>query len=277
MQLTIKNNINRLPIKGLNNNYKIDVKLFNNWLNGRAVSPVTIAEFFAERMNNCKPSTLRRNKASIKKALRLALGENITLDELARFKAFFDEIKPNKINVEITDEKILTRQEINELLKICGHKTGLIVRALFETACRVSELLNIKLKDCKPGRREITIKLYRSKTKTTDYVYMSKDLFDEIASTYQGNKYLFEKEDKPLSRFTVHTLIKNAGRKIGKPEIHAHTFRHSWGSAVVSTLGLAKTSKYLGHSRTDTTSQYYLHGKPSEAEVTAFNALQFAD
>ncbi len=74
-----------------------------------------------------------------------------------------------------------------------------------------------------------------------------------------------------MSRFTVHTLIKNAGRKIGRPEIHAHTFRHTWISDYIPVYGLIKASKYAGHSRVDTTARFYAHGKPSEEEITDFN------
>jgi|SRR5208337_1907184 len=277
MDIQISGKLHQLSTRGLSDNYKNDIQVFNKWLSGRPVNAASIAEFFSDRAGSCKPSTIRRNKAAIKKALRLSLGNGVTLDQLAQFRAFFDEIKPGKVNLSVTGDKILNKQELNKLVKASGPKTGLIVRALYETAARVSELLNIELENCKPGRQGITIELYRQKTRTTDIVYMRKELFNEIRATYKGDKYLFEnKNGKPLSRFTVNTLLKHAGAKIGRPDIHAHTLRHSWGSAALPVLGLAKVSKYLGHSRVDTTSRFYLHGKPSEEEISAVNVLQFA-
>jgi integrase/recombinase XerD len=266
-----------LSTAGLSDNYTTDITTFNKWLGGRRVNAATIAEFFAARMETRAPSTVRRNKSAIKKALRLSMGAGVTLGELSQFRAFFDEIKPGKVNNAVTDEKILTPAEIGALIKASGHKTGLIIRALFETACRVSELMNVELKDCHPGRKEISITVYRSKTKTTDTVYMERGLYNEIVKAYGGEKYLFEgKGGRALSRYTVHTLIKHAGAKIGRPQIHAHTLRHSWATAALAELGLVKVSKYLGHSRPDTCSRFYLHGRASEEEITAVTALQIA-
>lgn len=276
MDIQISGKLNQLPTSGLSINYKNDITIFNKWLSGRTVNAATIAEFFAERMETRKPSTVRRNKSAIKKALRLQLGNGVTLDQLAQFRAYFDQIQPDKVNNAVTGEKILTPAEIRELVKVSGHKSGLIIRALFETAARVSELCNIELKNCRPGRKEIAIDIYRQKTRTTDTVYMDKTLFNAIVKAYGGTRYLFEVKGRPLSRFTVTTLIKAAGRKIGRSDVHPHTFRHSWGSAALPVLGLAKVSKYLGHSRVDTTARFYLHGRPNEEEITAVNALQFA-
>jgi len=276
MEITTKKETRSLSTRGLSANYKNDIRVFNHWLDGRPVNAATVAAFFEERTATRKPATVRRNKSAIKKALRLALGDGVTLAELAQFRAFFDEIQPPRGSAAATDDKILTPGEIKKLVKMSGRKTGLIIRALFETAARCGELTGIELKNCRAGRREIAIEIYRPKTKTTDTVYMKRELFDEIRAAYKGRRYLFENNGRALSRHTVFTMIKRAGAKIGRPDIHPHTLRHSWGSAALPVLGLAKVSKYLGHSRVDTTARFYLHGRASEEEVTAANALFFA-
>ena len=257
----------QLSTRGLSANYVNDITVFNKWLHGRPVNAATIAEFFAERMKTCKPATVRRNIAAIKKALRLSMGAGVTLYELAQFREFFDGIKPGRVNLSVTDDKILLKSELYKLFDVSGHKTALIIKALYSTAARVSELCGIELKNCKRGRRGTLIEIYRQKTKTIDIVAMNNKLFDEIVRTYGGTRYLFEANGRPLSRFTVTTLLKNAGAKIGRPDLHPHMIRHSFASHILPQWGIAKLSKYLGHTRPDTTARFYVHGRPSEDEI----------
>jgi integrase len=120
------------------------------------------------------------------------------------------------------------------------------------------------------------IKIFREKTNQDADVFMPAELFEKIRKAYQGKKFLFEVKGKAISRYTIHTLIKEAGEKIDRAELHAHPLRHTWATLALPVLGLSKVSKYLSHSTPDTTAKYYLHGKASAGEVMACNMLQLA-
>ncbi len=278
------NKIYSLSFEGLNSNYKNDVEIFNRFADGNPITANLISDFFIWREKNVSLSTLQRNKAAIKQALKLSMGQGAKLGQIAHIDAFFKSIEQGKgtCNNSITENKVLTKNQLKELIAKSGFKTGLIIQALYQTATRVSELCNIELKRCKIIQDEssfpyIRIKIFRQKTNSYADVFMDYNLFEKIKAAYSGKKYLFEKNGKPISRFTVHSLVKRAGAKIGRNDIHAHTLRHSWASNAITTLGLSKVSKYLSHSSPDVTARYYLHGNASAEEIMTVNKLENAE
>ena len=137
----------------------------------------------------------------------------------------------------------------------------------------MSELCNTRLSDCQERKDAVIIRVI-GKGNKEGFFFMSIDLFQEIKQAYRGKTYLFECKGKAMSRMTVYTLIKRAGSKIGRPDIHPHTLRHSWASLSIDVLGLAKVSGYLRHASQDTTDKYYLHGKAEMLEILAVNTLK---
>ncbi len=262
--------VHSLPIPQ-NPNYKHDIATFNAWLNneGRVISSEALEEFFSHLQNEgLKPSTIKRYKSSIRRSMKELLGEHLTKLQNESIDAFFRTIKitSDKDEKGITENEILSSDELKALLNASGHKTSLIIQALFETACRVSELCSIRLSNCKRFKAGMEIRIIGKGNKSRN-VYMSYDLYKAIRDTYEGRVYLFESGRKPLSRITVHTLIKRAGLKIGRYDIHAHTLRHTFATINITKLGLPKVSKYLGHSSINVTTSFYLHGKASLNEV----------
>lgn len=253
--------------------YQNDIKTFNAWAAGRPVTADLVAGYFEHlRKLGRKPSTIGRQKVSIKSALMSLKGNGLTLADSAKLDTFFKTIKTGTRNTAITTDATLTKEELEALIRKSGRKTSLIIRALFETAARVSELTNITLKNCKPKPNGIEITVIGKGNKEGVF-FMPPALFEEIKQTFKGRVYLFEVRDgKAISRKTVHTLIKRAAVRIDRYDIHAHTFRHTWATLSLPKLGLSKVSKYLRHTSPDTTARYYLHGQASIEEVLTNNS-----
>jgi integrase/recombinase XerD len=268
--ILVVNKIKELPLPA-NSNYRSDVEKFNYWLksNNKNFSKDSLENYFKHlESEGLKPSTIRRYKSSLRKTTKELLGDSLTRLQDESINAFFRTIRltDNKDEKGITENKILSPDELKSLIKISGKKTSVIIQSLFETACRVSELCNIRLSNCKRYKNGIEIRIIGKGNKSRN-VFMSNDLYRTIRETYKGKKYLFEHDNKPLSRITVNTLIKRAGGKIGRDDIHAHTIRHTYASLNIQRLGLPKISKYLGHSNMQITHSFYLHGKASLDEV----------
>lgn len=262
-----------LKIKGLKPGYRQDVAQFNRWAAGRPVSQDLIEEYFISLRDAGKSvSTIQRHKAALKSALRALAGSRASIGAIAQLDAFFSTIKTGQRDPSIAIEKCLSRGELAELLKVSGYRTSLFIRALFATACRVSELVNIRTDDCTAAAGGIRIKVLGKGSKEGE-VFMPVDLFEEIRSTWTRGEYLFGNGPGPISRFSIRTMIKRAGTKIGRPDIGPHTLRHSWASCAINTLGLAKTSKYLRHATTDITAKAYIHGRASMSEILANNII----
>jgi len=280
----VNNQVYELTADGISKEYVNDIRVFNRFADGRAITAELITEFFEWRKESgLSLATIQRNKSALKMAVKRAMSTGATLGQIAQLDTFFKELKAGKgrVNTAVTENKVLSKTELKQILKTSGHKTALIIEALYQTACRVSELCSIELKNCsitkdESGQSFIRVSIFREKTQVSADVFLPVDLFEKIKVAYQGNRYLFESKGKAISRHTIHTMIKRAGAKIGRPDIHAHSFRHTWATMAMPILGLAKVSKYLSHSSPDTTAKYYLHGKASAGEVMACNMLQLA-
>ena len=274
---TVKNQFYSLSGAGLSNNYQNDIRVFNRYASGRPITAELIVNFFEERAaSGLSLATLQRNKSAIKKAIKKAMGEGARLGEIAQIDSFFKNMKAGKgrRDVSVTENKVLSKKELLQLIDISGPKTAIIIEGLYQTACRVSELCNIEIKNCKIENNHVRIKIFRDKTNQDADVFMPVELFNKIRNIYQGNKYLFEVKGKAISRFTIHRLIKNAAAKIGRDDIHAHSLRHTWATMALPVIGLPKVSKYLSHSTPDTTAKFYIHGHATAAEIMACNMLQ---
>lgn len=263
-----------LPLPS-NPHYRSDITKFNRWLdsNRLAISKESLEAYFRYlQIEGLKPSTLYRYKASIRKGMKELFGNNLTKMQNESINIFFKTIKITEHKDErgITENKILTVDELRSLLNVSGHKTALLIQALFETACRVSELCNIRLSNCKSYKNGMEIRI-TGKGNKSRIVFMSHPLYEKIRETYRGKVFLLGSGKKPISRITVHTLIKRAGQKIGRPDIHAHVLRHTFATMNINRLGLPKVSKYLGHSNINVTTTFYLHGKASLEEILTNN------
>lgn len=166
------------------------------------------------------------------------------------------EIRTDK---SIGKDKCLTEAQIKELIKVSTEKTGLLIEFLYLTACRVSELINIRLSHCKINKH-VKIRIL-GKGKKERFVYITNDLYKRINEVYNGKNYLFEsKSGKKLNRVNVTKQIKKVGRRLGL-DISSHTFRHSKAIDLLINKGysIQVASKFLGHSTPTTTSDMYIH------------------
>jgi integrase/recombinase XerD len=267
--------LGKLPARGLIKQYQNDLKLFNEWTNDRPVNVETLQEYFDKMIIDGKaPATIQRHRAAIKKSITIMMGDRLTLAQRAQLDQFFKEVRAPKRDMSVMPEKTLSKTEYRELIARAGYKTGLIIQSLYWTAARVSELVSIRLTDCTVTKNGVTIRII-GKGSRERTVYLSLDLFDKIRAAYRGETYLFETGDgqhmKPIS---AATMIKRAGKKIGRPDLHPHMMRHSWASlSLEAGVSLPKVSGYLGHSNLQTTTKFYLHGKPDMLEINAVNQL----
>lgn len=255
---------NRISIKGLNNNYALDVNQFNTYLqeSGQEIRDA-IESYFKKIKRTYRPATIARKKQSLKAAIKKQVGHGLTLGQIAQLNVFFEEIKTPRPSKQITTDQTLSGDELKRIIEAAGHKTGLIIRALYSTAARVSELVNIKLDDCTEKKDGVAVRII-GKGQKERTIYLDGKLFKEIKKTYQGKTFLFETAaGGPLSRITAYTLIKRAGRKIGRPDTHPHTIRHSFATNRLSELGIDTIGAYLGHATIATTAAYYLHNVPT--------------
>lgn len=260
--------ISKLNTDGLNKTYSHALRAFNEWIGEKTITLHEIYDFFKIEQNKKKFSTLCLYKIAIKQAIINSFENKISIFEKFQIESFFKEIKIGHINNTAGEDKLLTREELNQVIKLSGHKTALLIKTLFETAGRISEIVNIKLSDCQIIGDGVHVKI-KGKGNKEGTVFLSLDTFNQVKAAYQGNIYLFEYQGQAISRHTAGKLLTAAGKKINR-KLTPHMLRHTWATLSIEDLGLSKVSTYLRHEDKKYTA-IYLHGKPDHSEILNIN------
>ncbi|MGZ4938309.1 MAG: tyrosine-type recombinase/integrase [Halobacteriota archaeon] len=162
----------------------------------------------------------------------------------------------------ITD--YLEREQVEAMLNsahITNNRDYLLIRVLWRTGVRVSELINIKPRDIEWTNQVVNItKAKRGKQRRVLLDEKTlKMLSDHITDHNIG-------EAQPvfaLTRRHVGNIVKKYGRTIGV-DVHPHTLRHSFAIHLVrSGMDLRRLQLLLGHSSLNMT-QIYLQFKDDD-------------
>lgn len=222
-----------------------------------------------------------------KSAIKLALKNHPSVlhDIRARsmIEEMFKDIKTMKPIRNIGESSYLTLEEVkgvlNDLYKedtLRSLRAAALIEALFQTAARISELLEATHDDCKVLSQhvELPVKGKGSKMRVT---HMSLSTYEMIRGYYGKSGPLFKTEaNKPLPREQAHKIVKRRLQsyveKHGLPKrnLGPHSLRHSKAMELLGKgMGIKAVSKYLGHSDESTTLKYYVHQTPTASEVLA--------
>lgn len=213
------------------------------------------------------PSTYNQRRQAIKEYF-LKVFENEPPERKIELIEFFKSIKPKKPKEAKTQVDYITREKFEELIANTPDETSLIIETLFWTGCRISELINIKLKDCKINGT-VSIRIRDGKGRKEREVFISKELYEKIRKEFKGKEFLFEDyQGNQFYREYVTMNIKRQAKKVLDIDISSHTLRHSKAMFLKDEMKLSpdRIAKALGHSSVVTTLKYYFHGTPSAEE-----------
>ncbi len=210
------------------------------------------------------PKTQNTYLQAIKKILREMYKDDPRGAELEKN---LSTLKVAKVDDSITESDYLTFKEVQKLLKKSPKMFSLIIESLFWSGCRISELINIKLKKCEKQKTVYAITVLGKGSKER-IVYMPGELFNKINAYFDGTEYLFEHRGKKYNRSYLSNKIKEFGFKILDRKISAHTLRHSKVMYLKDVLKLSpdQIQKAVGHADVATTLTHYYHGTPSAAD-----------
>jgi site-specific recombinase XerD len=157
---------------------------------------------------------------------------------------------------------VLSRSEVRRLFSVV---TNLKQKALFmvayDSGLRLSEILNLRMKDIDSQR--MVIRVRQGKGKKDRYARLSKGLLNllrEYWRVYRPDSLLFPgaRNDKRYDLATPGHLLKKACRKAGiSKRVTMHTLRHSFATHLLEAgANLRVIQHLLGHSRIQTTVIY---------------------
>ncbi len=158
----------------------------------------------------------------------------------------------------------LDRLEVERLIAAAYRRSsnyGLLVKTLFYTGARVSELINIKVEDLRLDLEPPQIYLAVAKGGSDGYVPILSTLAQELRTHLNGRKagYLFEsnRHDRYSSR-AVQLMVKEAARMAGLEQtVTPHRLRASVATLLLDAgMPLEKVQKFLRHKLIATTQIY---------------------
>ena len=139
--------------------YQSIIRDFNRFLafNELHISSESLQRYFDEIKKKYRAATLNLRKYALLKIIKAELGENNILLNMAIEKVF-EQIDSYQTSVAVPYDECLTEVDIETLLNGAKtEKTKLIIQFLFKTGCRVSEMINIRMKDCRPMKGYVKI------------------------------------------------------------------------------------------------------------------------
>ena len=160
-------------------------------------------------------------------------------------------------------------------------RDNLIIRLLFQTGCRATEVAEIRLSDIDLEAREIHVRGKGSKNRLVCFQDSVKFLLDTWVN--ERRPAIYYAEDSPYLFPTSHseniksdalgTIVKDAAERADLQEVYGkntdgqslnsitcHTLRHSFAMAALSNgWDVFTLSQALGHESAETTTNTYLH------------------
>ena len=156
---------------------------------------------------------------------------------------------------------VLSEQEVGEILKATENlKHKAILMVAYSAGLRLSEIINMRIKDIDSSRMQIRIE--QAKGKKDRYSLLSVKLLEvlrEYFIQYKPKEYLFEGGVGCVySSRSIQSIMQDSAQKAGiKKKVGVHTLRHSFATHLLENgTDLRYIQNLLGHESSKTTEVY---------------------
>ena len=251
--------------------YENDLNLFNEYLKENKITNIKNIDYNTIRKylgylhdNKYEASSVSRKISALRSFFKYNIKEKtITNNPMTLISNPKKEKKlPKYLNYEEI-EKLLNCIEMD---KKEGIQERLIIELLYSTGIRVSELINIKIKDIKIKENQINILGKGNKERIVLFGEKAKEIIKLYLNAYKeefqgniSNQYLLiNKKGKQLTTNKVELIVKDVLRKSAlKLNISPHTLRHTFATHMLdSGADLKSVQELLGHENLKTTAIY---------------------
>ena len=235
-----------------------------------------------------KVSISRIRKNALKQACLKVFGNNnleVRTNLLIRFK----EIKTG-ISIPSIKSRALKKEEIKKLIESTNERQAVLIKTLYVTGLRINELTTLEHKSSKKNGNAIELSIL-GKGKKQRRVMISLNLWNEILKSYPKNEdsnlifyeTLKRKELKKngkikrlmvsvkpfqMNNKKISVYLNRLGKLVLNRRLSAQDFRHSFATIKIKEgKPLKAISRYLGHSSTTITSDYYVESNLEERDI----------
>lgn len=221
--------------------YMSALSLFFASINGDRLTPAVAQSYIDSLIKSGKsPSTVSTRSHAIMRFFKWK-GEKIQLD-----------CPP----IMIGDPKYLLKDKIDMIISACRTRLErVIVIVLFDSAIRISELLNLELGDIDWQEKMITV---TRKGGRKDNVNIGDKTIKELEKWIVVRRSSSEKLFMDLTYYDVWRIIRRIGKRVGIDNLHPHVFRHSRAIHLLkNNVPINIVSQHLGHRSITTTINIY--------------------
>lgn len=169
--------------------------------------------------------------------------------------------------------KVVYTEELETILNTpdkstkLGLRDALILELLYSTGIRVSELVNIDIKDINMNQKEIRIKGKGSKERIVLFGdrcfnlindYLNNARINLVNEKYRNNYLILSNTGKQINTREIRNIIDNTVKKSGlKMHISPHVLRHTFATDLLNNgADLRSVQELLGHESLSTTTIY---------------------
>lgn len=162
----------------------------------------------------------------------------------------------------LTEEEALKLINYPDKKTILSLRDNLILKMLYSTGMRVSELVSLRISELDLDKGEVVIKGKGNKERV---VFLPEDILEDIKFYIQKRKknsnFLFlNRKGKLLTDKGIRLLVEKYAKKvIPYKKITPHTLRHTFATHLLTNgADLRSVQELLGHTKLSTT-QIYTH------------------
>ena len=157
---------------------------------------------------------------------------------------------------------VLTKDELKQLINsISAKKSKLMISFMYACGFRVSELVNLKIKDLNFEEKVGSVRQGKGKKDRIFNIpeFLLSDLKEQVEKQKKNKEiYLFTGLKGKLSERNLQKIVSNAGKRAGiNKNVHCHTLRHSFATHLLENgTDIRYIQVLLGHSNLSTTEGY---------------------
>lgn len=207
------------------------------------------------------------SEAQVKRFLAAQIEDGMSAKSLSLIRAalLFDLNELGGMRIEVKAPKlekklptVLSKDEVRGLIDAAGsRKSRLMIRTLYSTGMRVSELVALAPSDIDPASGFLTVQ--SGKGKKMRRTIIDKDLAAGLLER-SGSSVVFEGPNGALSTRNVQAILRLAARRAGiDKHVTPHVLRHSFATHLLEAgTSIRVIQELLGHENLQTT-QIYTH------------------
>ncbi|ERI07253.1 site-specific tyrosine recombinase/integron integrase [Aneurinibacillus aneurinilyticus] len=238
-------------------NYTLELQIFKKHIN-KPLQDITDADIklYLGHFEHLKRATIATKTSILKSFFAYLMDEEIIQKNPMR--------KIKRVKEEKKQIRYLTMDEMLRIREAAGDnlRARCMLEFLFETGCRVSEMVQIRLDQIDWLNRSVIVRGKGAKERTVYFHVNAHYYLKKYLNTRLDNSpYLFaprKGKARALSTRIVQSEIKKIGEKAGlNKRLHPHMLRHTLATHLLNKgMEISSVAEILGHEKLSTTQIY---------------------